>query len=84
MSVGFAIGFSLGAMTFALGALALAAWGIIEVLSFKRSTHNIQYMPVDSAFPNIATDEEGDKAFRDQMEKMNAEFMTPPMQNEVI
>lgn len=84
MSVGFAIGFSIVALILAMVALGLGVWGIIEVMSFKRSTHNIQYVPLDAQNADINEVDGSDEAYRKLMEKANAEFMQPPMQDEVL
>ncbi len=63
ISAGFAVGFALAAMTIAIVSVFVAAAAIIDVHAFRRSTHQIQYMPVDQAT----------KISPDPVEKMMAE-----------
>jgi len=58
MSIGFAIGFSVVALVVGISSVILGAWAIIEVQAFKRSTHQIQYMPIEQALDNAKSNED--------------------------
>lgn len=47
--IGLAVGFSLASLFLSIAAVVVAAWSLIDVQAFRRSTHQIQYVPVDEA-----------------------------------
>lgn len=47
--IGFAIGFSIASMCLSIVSIVVAAWALIDVQAFRRSTHQIQYVPVDDS-----------------------------------
>lgn len=47
--IGLALGFSLAALFLAAVGAVVSAWALIDVQAFRRSTHQIQYVPVDDA-----------------------------------
>jgi hypothetical protein len=71
---GFLIGIALSASLFAFLAAGFAALALIKVFAFERSTHKIEWMPVDprdvGGAGKIETgDEELDEALADAEEK---------------
>lgn len=51
--------------------LVLSIYALVEVLSFKKSTHRIQYLPLD---PNVNTDQDGfQKLTEEQLEEIEKE-----------
>lgn len=44
---GFAVGISLAAMFVSLIAGGIAAWALIDVYAFRRSTHNVQFVSAE-------------------------------------
>lgn len=47
MGAGFAVGCALASLFLAIFACLLAAVSLIDVHAFRRSTHNIQFVPAD-------------------------------------
>ncbi len=55
--IGMAVGFALAALFIALAAACIACWALIDVQAFRRSTHQVQYVPVDEALDKKQTEE---------------------------
>ena len=45
--IGAALGFSLAALFLSIIAAVAAGWALIDVQAFRRSTHQVQYVPID-------------------------------------
>lgn len=45
--VGFSVGFSLASLVLSVGAAGVAAWALMEVYAYKRSTHRVQFVTAD-------------------------------------
>lgn len=57
ISGGMALGFALAALFLSAVAACVAAWALIDVQAFRRSTHQVQYVPVDEALDKKQTEE---------------------------
>lgn len=55
--IGLAVGFACSALFLSAVAACVSAWALIDVQAFRRSTHQVQYVPVDEAFDKRQTDE---------------------------
>ena len=53
---GFAVGFALVAFLVACGGACVAAWAIIEVMAYKRSTHQVQFVSAGDEAKELAED----------------------------
>lgn len=62
--IGFAVGFACASLCLAVAACVVSAWCLIDVQAFRRSTHQVQYVPVDDVMAKKA-DQEINKQYTD-------------------
>jgi flagella basal body P-ring formation protein FlgA len=69
--VGFSVGFSVAAFICATLSAFLAAWALMEVFAYKRSTHNVQFVTAD----DVKREEADDKAFNAEVHEVLGKSM---------
>jgi hypothetical protein len=77
ISSGIAVGLALSSMLLAIIAITAAAIALVDVHAFRRSTHQIQYMPVDQATKSAADPIDKVMAEHDQKVYDNLEAFYP-------
>ena len=75
MISGFAIGISLASLIIAVGALGVAAWALADVIAFKRSTHQVQFVSAETEAEEAKHDKLLNKVLSDsEFKAMQAEY----------
>lgn len=75
MISGFAIGLSLAALFLSLLAIGVAAWAIADVVAFKRSTHQVQFVSAETEAEESKHDKLLNKVLSDsEFKAMQAEY----------
>ncbi len=64
--IGLAVGFACAALGVSLLALGAAAWAIIDVMAFRRSTHQVQFVDASEEAKEASEDKILNKVFSDE------------------